>query len=143
MFSLTHGDTYRCPAEISEARYGLFVEQIALNSSPGGAGAWRGGRGVAVDYRLRGKAELSIGFSKSVVAPWGLKNGENGSVNYVEIEKRNGSSERYSSQSGISCVNGDLIKIRTGSGGGWGASANRRQEATKTDKKNDLDVGTL
>ena len=143
MFSLTHGDTYRCPAEITESRYGLFVEQIALNPSPGGGGTWRGGRGLSVDYRLRAKAELSIGFSKSVIAPWGLKDGENGSFNYVEIERRNSGSSRYSSQSGISCLSGDLIKIRTGSGGGWGASANRRQEAKKTDKKNELDVGVL
>ena len=31
MFTGMHGDTFNCPAEIAEARYGLFVEQLALS----------------------------------------------------------------------------------------------------------------
>jgi N-methylhydantoinase B len=30
-FSGFHGETFNCPAEIAEARYGMFVDQVALN----------------------------------------------------------------------------------------------------------------
>src|SRR5881397_2472775 len=34
MFSGFHGDTFNCPAEVAEARYGLYVDQLALNEEP-------------------------------------------------------------------------------------------------------------
>jgi len=43
MFSGFHGDTFNCPAEVAEARYGLYVEQLALDDVPGGEGERRGG----------------------------------------------------------------------------------------------------
>ena len=53
MFSGFHGDTFNCPAEVAEARYGLYVDQLSLNEAPGGEGAHRGGRGIVLDYRVR------------------------------------------------------------------------------------------
>ena len=38
IFSGFHGETYNTPAEISEARNGLFVDRMALNTDPGGEG---------------------------------------------------------------------------------------------------------
>ena len=138
MFSLTHGDTYRCPAEICEARYGIDVERVALNTMPGGSGQWRGGRGLSVDYRFRSQAELAIGYSKARVPPWGLAGGADGSVNFVEVEKKSGACSRYSSVSGIVLDAGDLVRIRTGSGGGWGRPHDRRESAISDDKRNGL-----
>ena len=46
MFSAIHGETYNCPAEVAEARYGLYVDRLALSEAPGGAGRFRGGKGV-------------------------------------------------------------------------------------------------
>ena len=143
MFSLTHGDTYRCPAEICEARYGIDVERVSLNTMPGGSGQWRGGRGVSVDYRLRSKAELAIGYSKARVPPWGLAGGADGSLNFVEVEKRSGACSRYSSVSGIVLDPGDLIRIRTGSGGGWGCPQDRSASAANSDHQNGFRIGSM
>ncbi|MEC7140247.1 MAG: hydantoinase B/oxoprolinase family protein, partial [Pseudomonadota bacterium] len=38
IFSGFHGETYNTPAEISEARNGLYVDRMALNTASGGAG---------------------------------------------------------------------------------------------------------
>ena len=51
MFCGFHGETFNCPAEIAEARYGLYVDQLALDEGPGGEGEHRGGRGIVLDYR--------------------------------------------------------------------------------------------
>ena len=53
IFSGFHGETFNCPAEVAESRYGLYVDQAALNPEDGGEGRWRGGRGIRVDYRVR------------------------------------------------------------------------------------------
>ena len=45
MFSGFHGDTFNCPAEVAEARYGLYVDRLALNDAPGGEGEHRGRQG--------------------------------------------------------------------------------------------------
>ena len=51
MFSGFHGETYNCPAEVTEARNGLIVDQMRLNTEPGGEGRHAGGRGIVLDYR--------------------------------------------------------------------------------------------
>lgn len=43
VYSGLHGETYNCPVEVCEARYGLYVERLALNDAPGGDGQYRGG----------------------------------------------------------------------------------------------------
>ena len=35
VFSGFHGDTFNCPAEVAEARYGLYVDRLALNDAAG------------------------------------------------------------------------------------------------------------
>ena len=55
MFSGFHGDTFNCPAEVAEARYGLYVDRLALNDAPGGEGEHRGGKGIV--RRLPGALE--------------------------------------------------------------------------------------
>ena len=48
-----HGDTFNCPAEVAEARYGLYVDRLALTTGPGGEGEHRGGKGIVLEYRVR------------------------------------------------------------------------------------------
>ena len=45
-FSLTHGETYNCPAEVAEARYGVTVDYLSFHDEDGG-------KGVRIDYRIR------------------------------------------------------------------------------------------
>jgi N-methylhydantoinase B len=53
MFSAIHGHTFNCPAEVAEARYGLYVDRLALSNEGGGEGERRGGKGIVVEYRVR------------------------------------------------------------------------------------------
>jgi N-methylhydantoinase B/acetone carboxylase, alpha subunit len=78
-FSGFHGETFNCPAEVAEARYGLGVDQVALNSEPGGEGQWRGGKGIEVHYRVRADDNfLSVGYTRSRIPPWGASGGSTG-----------------------------------------------------------------
>lgn len=136
-FSGFHGETFNCPAEIAEARYGMFVDQVALNSEPGGEGQWRGGKGIEVHYRVRGDNNfLSLGYTRSRMPPWGSAGGLDGSLNYVELARRDGRKERYSFATNVVVNTDDVIRIVTASGGGYGDPGLRTPELVARDIKN-------
>lgn len=137
VYSGLHGETYNCPAEVCEARYGVYVERMTLNDEPGGHGEFRGGRGVCIDYRVRAdNSFLTCGYTRSVIPPWGLEHGAPGSLNYVEVIRQNGLRERYAMASSIPLNAGDLVRVRTGAGGGYGRAAQRCESAVRNDLKN-------
>jgi N-methylhydantoinase B len=137
LFSPVHGDTFNCPAEVAEARYGLFVEQLALSSEPGGEGEHRGGRGIALDYRIRSDGcFLTCAYRRSRQRPWPLNGGGEGSSNYVEVLRPDGSSERLAQVTALALNEGDLIRIRTGNGAGYGDPRRRARERIADDVRN-------
>jgi N-methylhydantoinase B len=137
MFSGFHGDTFNCPAEVAEARYGLTVDQMALNMAPGGEGRWRGGKGVDIRYRVRADNNfLSLGYTRSRVPPWGVAGGNDGTPNYVEILRQGKPTERYAFGTNIVVNTDDVIRIVTGVGGGYGDPKERSRQAVLDDLKN-------
>ncbi len=139
LFSFLHGDTFNCPAEVAEGRYGLGVERLALDEGPGGEGEHRGGRGIVVDYRVRSNGcFLTCAFTRSVHPPWAQAGGLEGSPNYVELVRADGSSERFAVVTALTVNEGDLIRIHTGNGGGYGDPRRRSREAVAADVRNGL-----
>jgi N-methylhydantoinase B len=133
-FSAFHGETFNCPAEISEARNGLIVDRLVLNDEGGGAGRFRGGRGIKIDYRVRVDGDfLTCGYTRSRVPPWALAGGRPGSPNYVEVRRTDGTTERYAFATGVELNKGDVVRIVTGNGGGFGDPHRRSKEALHAD----------
>lgn len=134
-----HGETYNCPAEINEARNGLLVDRMELSLEPGGEGRYRGGRGIRMDYRIRGdNGFLTAGYTRSRFPPWSLDGGREGSPNYVEVIRKDGSSERFSFVSGLTVNTDDVIRVVTGHGGGVGDPKQRDRSAVEEDIRNGL-----
>jgi N-methylhydantoinase B len=134
IFSGFHGETFNCPAEVAEARYGLAVDRLTLNPEQGGEGRWRGGKGIEVNYRVRADGNfMTVGYTRSRVPPWGLAGGANGTPNFVEVMRASGDRERYSLASGVILNKGDVIRIVTGNGGGYGDPHERDREAVIDD----------
>ena len=137
LFSGFHGETFNCPAEVAEARYGLYVEQLRLSDEPGGEGRFRGGKGIVLDYRVRSDGcFLTIGYTRSKQKPWGLAGGREGSPNYVEVIRTNGQREVYAQVTALPVNAGDLIRIHTGNGGGYGDPRERPLELILEDLRN-------
>jgi N-methylhydantoinase B len=134
MFSPIHGHTFNCPAEVAEARYGLYVEQLALNAEPGGEGEFRGGKGIVLDYRVRSDdCFITCAYTRSRCRPWPLAGGREGSPNYVEVLRSNGEAERHAVVSGLRVGADDLIRIHTGNGAGHGDPRRRSRELVLDD----------
>jgi N-methylhydantoinase B len=139
VFSGFHGETYNCPAEVAETRYGLYVDRLALNDAPGGAGAHRGGNGIVVEYRVRSDGcFFTCSYTRSTHLPWSLGGGHEGSPNVAEVIRTDGSRETYAVVTGLTVNKGDVIRIRTGNGAGYGDPAQRDPDAVAADIKNGL-----
>lgn len=121
MYSGSHGETYNCPVEICEARYGLEVGYKRLGESTAGRGLHSGGRGLELRYGLRAPAVLSAGYSRARQPVWGAAGGEPGGTNGLAVLRGDGAREDYAFASGITLAPGDAVLIRTANGGGWGA----------------------
>ena len=134
-----HGETYNCPAEINEARNGLFVDQMALNLEPGGEGERTGGRGIVMDYRVRAdNGFLTAGYTRSKFPAWSLDGAAEGSPNYVEYRPRDGEPQRFAFVSGLTTRADDVIRVVTGNGGGLGDPKKRDPDAVRRDVRNGL-----
>jgi N-methylhydantoinase B len=137
-FCVGNGETSNIPIEITEARYGVMVEQYAFNNNPDGAGEFRGGNGVVLDYRiLSDNADISSFFGRGITPPCGVDEGEEGSCNYVDVFDEQGNAKAcFSRTSRYPLEKGDLLRLVTGNGGGWGNPRNRPKAKVQNDIKN-------
>ncbi|TKW65426.1 MAG: hydantoinase B/oxoprolinase family protein [Paracoccus denitrificans] len=119
MYSACHGETFNCPVEICESRYGIDVAYKRLNETEEGRGRHSGGKGLSLVYRPRGRAVLSAGFSRNRQPVWSLQGGGLGGTNGLTVRRKGGVSEDYSFVSGLVIEAGDEIVIRTANGGGY------------------------
>lgn len=136
VIALTDGDTYNYSVELIEARFPLLVRRYALNVEGGaGAGEWRGGFGVVREYEvLSGQADIHSGFGRSKTPPWGMDGGSAGSLNRLDVvDNMDGSTASYGRLSHRRVVKGDMLRMVTGGGGGWGDPAKRSADAIARD----------
>jgi N-methylhydantoinase B len=134
-----HGETYNCPAEINEARNGLYVDRMELNTAPGGEGQFAGGRGIVMDYRVRAdNGFLTAGYTRSKFPPWALDGGREGSPNYVEVIRKDGGREKFAFVSGLTTHTDDIVRVVTGNGGGIGNPKARDRRLVEDDIRNGL-----
>jgi N-methylhydantoinase B len=133
-FSAGNGETYNIPIELTEARYGISVEQHALREEPGGFGTYCGGTGVILDYRiLSDEVMFTCGYGRFRHPPWGVDGGQEGLTNFVKIVRKDGTEEIYGKVSRLRLERGDLVRLVTGTGGGWGDPRNRPKDRVLAD----------
>src|SRR2546429_4959693 len=72
-------------------------------------------------------------YSRSKVPPWGLSGGRDGSVNYVHVLRNDGREEKYSSCAKLPLKRGDVVRIVTANGGGYGDPRKRLRERVLAD----------
>ena len=135
LIALTDGDTYNYSVEVIEARFPLLVRRYALNVEGGsGAGRRRGGFGVIRDYEIVGDgASAYCSFGRTDTPPWGIECGRSGSINLLQVEEGGGKISNFRREPHIALNRGDLVRIITGGGGGWGDPCAREQERVRRD----------
>ncbi len=136
-FCCGNGETFNIPTELFESRYGLRVEQYAFHDEDGGAGRHRGGKGVVLDYRVTAdEVFLTYATSRSQSPPWGLNGAQSGSLNSAKIFRNGGAVEKHEMCTRLRIVKGELIRLTTATGGGFGNPRGRPREFVMRDLKN-------
>ena len=136
-FCASNGETYNIPCELFESRYGLQVTQYAFHDQDGGAGKFRGGKGVVLDYLVKSeRAYFTYAASRTSSRPWGLEGGMEGSNNYSEVHRHDGAVERYNMCTTVPVERGELIRIYSATGGGYGDPLGRPRALIERDLEN-------
>ncbi|MCM2441773.1 hydantoinase B/oxoprolinase family protein [Agrobacterium vitis] len=138
LISLTDGDTYNYSVEVIEARFPLLVRRYGLNIEGGsGAGRMRGGFGIIREYEILGdKASAYCSFGRTRTLPWGMDGGHDGTPNSLQVLAASGENACYGRSADIALKTGDVVRIVTGGGGGWGDPGDRDPALVETDLKN-------
>ena len=111
-------NTFNTPAEALELAYPLRVERYELRRGSGGDGLHRGGDGIVRELRILEPCRLSLLSQRRALAPRGARGGEDGQPGRNFL---NG--EELPAIANLDLKPGDLLRIETPGGGGWGRPA--------------------
>ena len=131
---LGDGETFMIPVEIAETRYGILVDQYAFSIVEGGAGRRRGGRGLVRDYRaVSDEIYVTATFGRHKYLPWGVDGGLEGSRNEVRFLHADGREVVLGKSARYRLEKGEVARLITATGGGWGPPLERPVEAVVDD----------
>jgi N-methylhydantoinase B/oxoprolinase/acetone carboxylase alpha subunit len=117
-------NTKNTPIEALERAFPLRVLRYRLRQGSGGAGAAAGGDGIERDVQVLVDATVSLITERRVSQPWGLAGGEPGAVgeNWLLPGGDENRAERLPDKCTIDLKAGDVVRMLTPGGGGWGTT---------------------
>lgn len=113
-------NTLNTPIEALEHDYPMRIEEYSIRKGSGGAGLHKGGDGIIRTYRFLQDATVSLLTDRRVNAPYGVHGGEPGKAGINAILKNDGSQQILPGKSSFTAQTGDLLRIETPGGGGFG-----------------------
>ena len=127
-------DSRNLPTEFTESRFPFVVERLGLAVDSGGAGRHRGGLGYEKQIRMLRDAHFMSIADRSILACWGVKGGKAGRSFEVTIDL-GGPTERTvdALADAEPVLAGQVIRIRTTGGGGWGDPLERPYDEVERD----------
>ncbi|HLT70850.1 MAG TPA: hydantoinase B/oxoprolinase family protein [Acidimicrobiales bacterium] len=116
-------NTRNTPIEALERAFPLRVLRQRLRRGSGGAGRHPGGEGIERDLLVLEDVTLSLITERRVSRPWGLHGGEPGAPgeNWLLPGGDEARAERLPDKCTRRLRAGDVVRMRTPGGGGWGA----------------------
>jgi N-methylhydantoinase B len=107
------------PVEALEYAYPLRVKRYGYRTGSGGAGKYCGGDGLIREIELLSDAQVTLLAERRKFQPYGLAGGEPGAPGNTMLITGNGS-QPLPAKFSISAAKGDVIRIESPGGGGWG-----------------------
>ena len=117
-------NTRDTPVEALERSLPLRVRRYALRPRTGGVGEHRGGDGIERDLEVLVDVTASLITERRVTPPWGLAGGGPGAVgeNWLLPGGDETRAQRLPDKVTVELHAGDVVRIRTPGGGGYGAA---------------------
>jgi N-methylhydantoinase B len=133
MINMTN--TSNLPVEAMEMEFPVRIERYELVTDSGGAGKFRGGLGILRDMRvLADNASVSLRSSRQKYPAPGMAGGNAGGLGTFLRNPGTADEERLPmTTSGTPLANGDVLRVMSPGGGGYGNPRERDRAAVERD----------
>ena len=123
------------PAEFLDAVFPVRVREYAIHADTGGPGRWRGGCGMVREVELLAdEGMVSVRIDSVEHPPWGVGGGHSARPGRCVINPGRSDERVLGPLSDGNIVRrGDVIRVETGGGGGWGHPFDREPERVLAD----------
>ncbi len=115
-------NTKNTPIEALERAFPMRVLRYRLRHDSGGAGRFAGGEGIERDLEMLEDVTVSLITERRVSRPWGIEGGGPGAPgeNWLLPRGDESRAERLPDKCTIHLHAGDVVRMRTPGGGGFG-----------------------
>lgn len=123
------------PIEFAEMEFGVRIEGFRIHTDSGGPGRYRGGCGIIRDVRvLADEADLGLRLDNCRFPAFGVNGALAGRSGRVVVNPGTPQERDLKTMSdGQRLKKGDLLRIITSGGGGWGSPLERPAEQVRDD----------
>lgn len=124
------------PVEMIESDLPITLTGYGLLSGSGGAGRQRGGLGLFREWRVdSAEAVFTANLERFKYRPYGLEGGEPGRAGALWLVRDGQRQALGSKVNNLRLLRGDVIRLETSGGGGYGPAAERSPEAQRMDRE--------
>ncbi len=110
------------PIEALEYAYPFRVRSYTYRAGSGGAGRYRGGDGIIREIEVTTPARVTLLTDRRIFRPYGLAGGDAGAAG-PSLLLSGDESKELPGKCSLEVKPGDVIRVETPGGGGWGAVA--------------------
>ena len=112
-------NTLNTPIEALEREMPVRIHSYSIRNKSGGKGEFRGGDAIVREFEFLTDTEVTFITERRTCAPYGVNGGESGKRGQnTLINKR--LEKSLPSKADLNVAKGDIIRIETPGGGGWG-----------------------
>lgn len=112
-------NTLNTPVEALEYTYPFRVRRYGLREKSGGKGKHNGGDGIVREYEFLTPATITVNSERRELAPYGLAGGKAGAAGINTLIQK-GKARTMPAKFSAQVEAGDVLRIETPGGGGWG-----------------------
>lgn len=126
-------DSRNQPAEFTENRFPVIVEKLALATDSGGPGKHRGGLGYEKHYRVLVDCHTIVTADRVRLGCYGVNGGRAGQPFCVTVDLHGRAKDLGGLVDGEPLAAGEVMRVVTTGGGGWGDPLEREPELVRRD----------
>jgi N-methylhydantoinase B len=119
------------PVEALETHFPVRIRRTSLRRGSGGRGRFRGGDGIIREIEFLTEVRCSILSDRRRLPPYGLAGGQPGKSGRNTLVMK-GRSQKLPSKTVFAAMPGNLLRIETPGGGGWGKSQQLKTTTPKS-----------